>query len=598
VAALLLMAGCSLLPTTPAPESVLEAPPPGDLLRLELDAPAPLARLLREHLDVARLERVPGGEPVSATELGRLVAATPVQVRELLETEGYFEPVVQVRREPGRPPVVVVVVQPGPRTRVGRLVQDVEGPMQDGLLAGDARARQVLERWRRQWPLKVDDAFRNPAWVDAKASSLAQLQAEGYVAARWAFTHARIDVDAGTADLQVQAASGPLFRTGDLRVEGLQFHDESTVRNLANFDRGAPATEALLLDFQQRLQTSGLFELASVGLDPDPAQAAAVPVRVRLRELPLQQFNVGLGYSALNGQRVSLEHRHRRPFGLPLQARHRFELGRDRQTAEGEVSSHPQRNLWRNVVGYGLSRLETESDVVTSSRLRVGRQQDTPRVQRQFYVEGTRDLRRTDVERDSAGAVTANANWIFRRLDNPLLPTRGWTLSLQNGVGVARDSDGDSGPFTRLYGRLTGYQPLPAGFFGQARLELGQVFAAGQVTVPDTLRFRAGGDESVRGYGYRELAPTDAFGDLTGGKVLFTSSVEVARPIAPSLPAVWWAAFVDAGTAADRWADLDPAVGLGLGLRWRSPVGPLRLDIARAQRTHKPRLHLSVGIVF
>ena len=70
----------------------------------------------------------------------------------------------------------------------------------------------------------------------------------------------------------------------------------------------------------------------------------------------------------------------------------------------------------------------------------------------------------------------------------------------------------------------------------------------------------------------------------------------MARPISEHLPSVWWAAFIDAGNAADRWVDLDPVLGYGLGLRWRSPVGPLRVDLAYGQEERRVRLHLSVGI--
>jgi translocation and assembly module TamA len=83
-----------------------------------------------------------------------------------------------------------------------------------------------------------------------------------------------------------------------------------------------------------------------------------------------------------------------------------------------------------------------------------------------------------------------------------------------------------------------------------------------------------------------------------GGNVLFTGSVEVARPVSPSLPSVWGAVFLDAGRAANSFAGLKPAYGAGFGVRWRSPVGPLKLDLAWGNETHKARLHLSVGIAF
>ncbi|MDH4290420.1 MAG: BamA/TamA family outer membrane protein, partial [Aquincola sp.] len=131
----------------------------------------------------------------------------------------------------------------------------------------------------------------------------------------------------------------------------------------------------------------------------------------------------------------------------------------------------------------------------------------------------------------------------------------------------------------------------------QARLEIGQVYARDNVEVPETQRFRAGGDDSVRGYAWRSLTPQVAGVDV-GGRVIGTASLEIARPVSESLPSVWWAAFVDAGRAAARWNDFKPAWGAGLGLRWRSPVGPLRADVAYGEEVRDWRLHLSVGIAF
>jgi translocation and assembly module TamA len=115
--------------------------------------------------------------------------------------------------------------------------------------------------------------------------------------------------------------------------------------------------------------------------------------------------------------------------------------------------------------------------------------------------------------------------------------------------------------------------------------------------VPDSQRFRAGGDDSVRGYAYRSLAPM-VNGVVASGNVVFTASAEIAHPILARLPSLWGAAFIDVGRAADHWSDVKPAVGFGVGLRLRSPVGPLRVDYAWGQELHKGRLHLSVGVAF
>ena len=80
--------------------------------------------------------------------------------------------------------------------------------------------------------------------------------------------------------------------------------------------------------------------------------------------------------------------------------------------------------------------------------------------------------------------------------------------------------------------------------------------------------------------------------------MLFTASAEVAHPVSRNLPSVWWAGFIDAGRAADSVQDLKPALGYGVGLRWRSPVGPLKLDWAWGQELKASLIHLSVGIAF
>jgi translocation and assembly module TamA len=85
---------------------------------------------------------------------------------------------------------------------------------------------------------------------------------------------------------------------------------------------------------------------------------------------------------------------------------------------------------------------------------------------------------------------------------------------------------------------------------------------------------------------------------LVSGRKMITTSLEIARPISPKRPSIWWAAFIDAGNAADHWSDFEPALGYGVGLRWRSPVGPLRIDVAYGEELKEARVHFSVGIAF
>lgn len=602
--ALWLLAGCSALRPAPSPAAV-PAPAAAETgaagVVVAVEAPGAIRSLLERHLDLVRLGRLDRGD-VDEGEWGRLIDVAPLQVRELLQTEGHFRPEIRMERErnrgPGLPDLVRLVVDPGPRARVARLTLEVEGELAQQADAGDAYATEVLQALRRGWALPLDSEFRNAEWSTAKVAALALLRAAGYATATWAGTAAQVDPDTHQVRLFLVADSGPLFRYGRLLVEGLVRHDLRTVGYIADLDPGVPVTETLLLDFQERLVAAGLFDSISVTLDTDPEQAGTATIQVRLREAPQQLYTFGVGVSANTGLRTSVEHVHRRLFGRALMARNKAEWGDKRQAWDGELSTHPGRDTYRNILGGAVERLQGTDDLVLSQRLRVGRTQSTQRVERLYFVEAERSARTLPAApRENTVALSANHHAVWRRLDNPVLPTEGFTLSAQGGVGRSRSNVAATGNFGRAYARLTGYLPVGRHWYGQARVELGQVFVSPDVRVPESLLFRAGGDDSVRGYSYRSLGPRVG-GVVGSGRVLATGSVELARPVSAQLPSVWGAVFMDAGNAADSFDDLEPALGLGVGVRWRSPVGPLRLDWAWGREARKARLHFSVGIAF
>lgn len=606
------LGGCASLPSflggpkREAPNA--DAAPAVAAYRLDVVAPAPLKELLEAHLDLSRFRNAPRADAITRLELDRLAAAAPAQARSLLETEGYFNAAVAIERgtDARDLPQLRVVVDPGPRTTVRDARIDATGPLAVAASAGDRAAAARLDALRRGWPLKPGQPFRQAAWNDAKQAALAQLHAEGYPAASWARTNARVEADDNAARLELVADSGPLFRLGAIEVTGTERYDADAVRRLATFGPGTPYTEKLVLDYQERIVKAGLFQSASVTIEPDVDSADAATVHVKVTELTLQQATVGVGYSANTGPRITLDHYHRRVFGQRWIAHTRFELGPSLKSFGTELTSYPLDNLYRNLVGANGERLRAADETRTSWTARVGRSQDKERIERLYYAEVAHARVDGSTLVTSSDAVSANVNWILRDVDNVLLPTQGLTVNAQGALGYGaghefRAGPGTTidarGPFGRTYARVTWYKPLGNSWYSSFRAEGGQVFVRNRIGVPDTLLFRAGGDDSVRGYGYRTLGPT-VDGAVASGRVLATASAEIARPISTRYPQIWWAAFVDAGNAADRWGDLSPEVGYGVGVRWRSPVGPLRIDLAYGEAVRQFRLHFSVGIAF
>ncbi len=572
-------------------------------VRVEIEAPSELKALIERHLDLIRLGHL-ARDDVAAAEWSRLIDAAPAQVRDLLQTEGYFNAQVRLERRAGvgedKADVVRLKVDAGPQALVERVTIEAEGELERGATAGDPQARTVLAQINSGWELPADKPFRNPDWSAAKAAALARLRASGYATANWSGTKADVDAQTNRARLFLVVDSGPLFRFGELVVEGLAAQDVETVRNLVAARAGTPVTDAMVLDFQERLQKSALFENISVALDADPAQAARARINVRVREAPLQTYTVGLGVSANTGPRTSVDQIYRRVFGFAALAHNKVEFGQLRKAWDGDISSHAGVDLYRNFIGAAVEQLTSDTDIVLSQRVRIGRTQDGERIERSLFLQGERSVRKTldETVRTNAIATSINYNGVWRELDSIRLPTQGWSFTGQVGLGQSHGSNADSGPFSRLYLRLTGYQPLGrSGWYSQGRVEFGQVLLRPRGVVPEPSQFRAGGDDSVRGYAYRSLGPL-VDGALGSGNAMYTVSGELAHTIVRSIPSLWGAVFIDAGNAADTFNQLHPVLGMGVGVRWRSPVGPLRLDWAYGREVKKSRIHFSVGIAF
>lgn len=591
------------------------APRPVDW-RLTVEAPSPLDDLLMENLDLARYQREArqAAEDASATEgegsapsalritrgeLRRLLAEVPDQAKALLEAEGYFNAQVRIKVDDGSAHVLVhVIVVPGPRTVVRRVQFVYEGELDTRLSANDADAKELTEGLADNWGLPEDEPFRQADWSNAKNTTLARLRADTYPMASWSGTAATVDAQANSASLFLVADSGPAFSYGEVRIEGLERQPPSAILNLAPFKPGQPYRERQVLDWQERIQKVNLFESVYVAPAFDVNHPEATPMTVQVREAPIQEASVGIGASSDNGPRVSFEHLHRNPFGLDWQVRTKVQLGV--RTSDGliDLLSHPWPGRRRGLASLQVSSIEDDDSAITrTQRLKVGRLREGERLERTDYVEAVRTTVRSasDLLVADATALSFTTQWIFRDVDSQVQPTRGTTTMVALTGGQSVSALDASGPFGRVHARFTAYVPLPASWQFQLRAEGGQVLARENVSVPDALLFRAGGDDSIRGYAYRSIG-VERDGVTTGGRVLGTGSVELAHPIWPGVPNLLGAVFMDAGDATERIDQWAIKRSYGVGIRWRSPVGPFRIDVAKGVSTGEWRLHFSVGV--
>ena len=580
--------------TQPPPAGEPAARPSFDL---DIRAPAPLRALLERHLDLRRYREV---SDLDDAEIARLIALAEKEVRELAGTLGYFSPTIAITREPGPRPIVVVAVDPGEQTRVA----DVDMQFQGDIAAStDADAIAQRDDIRAGWRLPPGLAFTQSGWDDAKADAVRRLVVRRYPAGRIDYSLADIDAPARQAHLGLRIESGPLFRLGAMQVSGIERYDPVLVPRLARLAPGSIYDRDRILEAQLRLTGSGYYDTAFILVDPQSDPQAA-PVQVTVREAPLQKVVLGVGLTTDSGPRASVEHTHNRVPGIGWRAVTKLQVDRKTPFAQTELTAIPDERGWRWAGLVRIERLDDGNLVTHGQRLRFGRLRSEEHIDRNVYVQYDRATVQTtagapvtSADSGAGSAISANYVWTGRYFDSLTFPTHGHGYAFELGAGMTLGAD--RSPFQRTVLRWLGLRPLREGRL-QLRAEAGAVFAKATAPVPSTQLFRTGGDTTVRGYGYREIGVALPGGQVGPGRYLAVGSVEWQRPIRrqgrPSdLESVL---FVDTGGVADRLGNLRLSTGVGAGVRWKSPVGPLQADIAYGIKSRRFRLHMSVGFVF
>ena len=556
-----------------------------------------LRELVERHIELQRYRAV---TDLDDSELARLIVLAEANVRNLVGTLGYFSPDIRITREGGanQRPVIAIAIEPGEPSVTGSVKLDFLGDIAQSIDADAIRQRESI---RRDWRLPAGRTFTQGAWDGAKTQALRDLVARRYPAGKLAGSLAEVDAPNRTAGLSLTLDSGPLYRLGQMQVSGVERYDPVLVPRLARLPEGSVYDQRRLVEAQQRLASSGYFDSAYVFVDPDGDPAAA-PVQVQVREAKLQKIILGVGITTDSGPRASMEHTHQRVPGIGWRAATKLQLEKKAPFAQTEWTSIPDEASWRWVALARAERLEDDELTTRGQRLRFGRTQAGDRIDRSIYLQYDRAQVQgagvsSAAQAGDGSALSANYVWTGRYFDSLPFPSQGYGLGFELGGGTTLGENRQ--PYTRTVGRWLGIKSLQRGRIAM-RAEGGAVLAKDSAAIPGTQLFRSGGDSTVRGYGYRVIGIPLSNGVIGPGRYLAVGSVEWQRPILRGgLPSEWeHTLFVDAGAVADKPQELRPSVGVGTGVRWRSPIGPLQADVAYGVKTRQLRLHLSVGFVF
>lgn len=397
---------------------------------------------------------------------------------------------------------------------------------------------------------------------------------------------ARVDVRTNEADVAYTVTMGPPSVFGPITVTGVEAIDEDVVRREIAFAPGEPFSEGAIEKTRRQLEALRLFH--SVRLVEDEGASREVGIDVRLMEAPQREVRFGIGYDTVEQVRGIAAWRNYNFLGGARQLGFaaRVSLLRRSITADFLQPHFPtQHSRVRLAVSQeqldedtytllqtrGLPRIEwdirPDLSVFGFYRAELDFLSDVP-----FPVE--RALPRATPDEAVLSGLGFGVDW--NALDDLLDPRRGVSMSaVVEPVGGFLGGDAD---FVRLWGEVRGYLPLPWRLVAAGRVGLGSIEEYGDTAVPIWERFYAGGLGSVRGYARRRVGPL-VRDEPIGGKSIVVTSFELRRRITETIGA---AGFVDAGQVTRPSADFligDMQVGVGVGARYISPVGPIRLDL-------------------
>nr|WP_201745073.1 autotransporter assembly complex family protein [Aidingimonas lacisalsi] len=561
----------------------------------------------------------------------RLEAVIRRRSAEALRVYGYYEPQFNVELVGEPVEHANLTIDPGPRVTITELNIGVTGDA-----SNDNAFTEVLD----DFSLSVGDPLVHAPY-DSLRNRLSALSMErGYFDSRFRQRRMEIRPWEESARLYLSLDSGRRYHFGDVHYRGSHI-DETRLRRMLPFDTGSPYLASDLATYNQRLGQSDWFssisvrprlrateglaiktptsqwwqeaELADVesrssssrltamalsavgSINPD--RTHDVPVDVELTPADRHQFEAGIGYATDVGPRLrfSWEQPWINSDGDSLD--HDLFLSAPEQRLTGEYTmplADPLRDSYR--LQYGFRQRDNEDTQSLEAAVELARRWEFDNGWNQsLYVRALyEDFTQADQE-DQVLLYYPGISWSRTRTRNPTFPSWGdrqrlafeYSDTLWGSDATFLRATLDSqwirmiGDDTRLVGR-TGVGTIDTEDFSK---------------IPPSLRFFTGGDRSVRGYSYESLAPRNDDGELRGGRHMFTASAEVQQRITGD----WWGAtFVDTGDAFDSWWPDTLNTGAGLGVRWISPVGPIRLDIAHPfdDEDDSWRIHFAIGPEF
>lgn len=508
-------------------------------------------------------------------------------IRMALKPYGYYEPIIHSHySENDKAFVIDYEILSGTPIRIESLELQVLG-------SGKNLESQVFEHF----PLKVGNRLQDPLYEQGKKAALAFLVNRGYLKASFQEHQILVDTQTHKAKIRLILESGPLYYFGPVQLNNTPF-DESFLKRYVPFEPNAPFEGQRLTELQSALNNSQYFK--SVNINPlfPVDDSRIVPIQTELRMREPNQYQIGLGYGTDTSVRGILNYKRRylNRWGHQLGGSLAYSGLRDRMEVFYTIpGKHPDKDNYQIRLSNTDERFDNKSslyriyDVIENRAIGDW----TRTLQLQYYEERFKEYVGESTEQNHF--LLPSMTWTKTVADHLLTPSRGYKMIF--GVKGALNTLFSENGFIQGNLQLKRIMTLPSYQRLLAHLEIGATYPGHIDDLPIGLRYFAGGDFSLRGYGYKRLGPTKytPSGEKTvvGGRYLLLGGLEIQQPLWNKISL---ATFWDSGNAMNRMNE-GLYNSLGVGIRYQSPIGAIRFDLAKPLRGEGNawRIHFNIG---
>ena len=544
-----------------------------------LDAIAEAETIREQFHEQSALEKE-DDEAANAAQIDRRAREDAELLTSLLQAQGYYD--AEVETEIGREGESIIVdlrAAPGPRFTFAAVeLQGIES-------AGDKAAKL-----REAFAVKPGDPVVAQQVIDAGVALRVALGEEGFALADVGEQDIVLDHETATARLVLPITPGPVARFGDIRVTGQPPFSSRHVGIIARFRKGDMYERSEVDDLRRALIATGLVASVETKLVPiDGGQV--VDVAVHLEPAPMRTIAGELGYGTGEGVRLEASWQHRNFFNpegaltvrgvagtqeqLAAVSLRRSNFKRRDQVLTGQLSaSHSDRDAFEAKTVLLAAGIERQSNFIWHKKWTWSLGGELIATDERDTIEATGERRRRTF---FIGAVPASLT--YDGSDSLLDPTTGFRLGGR--VSPELSFHGGTFGYTRVQLDASGYVPASDTIVLAGRARVGTIVGADRDAIAPSRRFYAGGGGSVRGYGYQRLGPRDADGDPIGGRSLAEFALEARIRMKAFGGDFGIVPFFDGGTlSTESTPDLgDWQFGAGIGVRYYSSFGPIRVDV-------------------